>query len=137
MTGKIYWFYSSENLSPLVTPAFLETQRAQLLPGQFSREHQNQWVDAADSLVVAVDVDWAMDQGWTEQVVGEPGVRYVMFVDLGAVHDPTVIAVAHQDEDAIAYIDRLVTFQGTREAPVVLAVVESRFGRSRRPSRRT
>ena len=38
-----------------------------------------------------------MGHGWTEQVEGRPGVSYHCFVDLGAVHDPTVIAVGHTE----------------------------------------
>jgi hypothetical protein len=52
-----------------------------------------------------------------EPMRGEANRPYVMFVDLGAVHDPTVIAIGHRQGDAI-YIDRLVTFQGSREEPV-------------------
>jgi hypothetical protein len=39
------------------------------------------------------------------------------------VHDPTVIAVGHR-EDGLICIDRIITFQGSREAPVQLADVE-------------
>jgi hypothetical protein len=61
--------------------------------------------------------------GWTEQPEGRPGVDYHGFVDLGAVHDPTVIAVGHTEGD-VAFIDRLVTYQGSREEPLQLATVE-------------
>src|SRR5205814_839243 len=69
------------------------------------------------------EVDSAMSHGWTEQVEGRPGHDYHCFVDLGAVHDPTVICVGHTDGD-VAFIDRLVTYQGSREEPVQLATVE-------------
>jgi hypothetical protein len=95
-----------------VTAKFLERQRRILLPGQFAREHQNSWVDAADSFTTAAEVDAAMGQGWTERLSGEPGCRYVAFVDVGAIHDPTVIAVGHES-DGNAHIDRLLTFQGS------------------------
>jgi len=120
---SVSWWWTGENLSPLVTDAFLERQRRILLPGQFAREHQNQWVDAADSFTQAREVDRAMDHGWTERTEGEPGREYVAFVDLGAVRDPSVIAVGHADGDR-AYIDRILTFQGSREAPVQLSTVE-------------
>jgi hypothetical protein len=51
-------------------------------------------------------------------------VQYVAYVDLGAVHDPTVIAVGHE-EAGVVYVDRLLTYQGSREHPVQLSVVET------------
>src|SRR5207253_2725954 len=103
---------------------FLERQRRILLPGQYAREHQNAWVDAADSFATAAEVDAAMAHGWTEQLEGRPGCDYHGFVDLGAVHDPSVIAVGHLESE-VAFIDVLRTFQGSREQPVQLADVEA------------
>ena len=119
----VSWWHSSENLSPKVTARFLERQRRILLPAQFAREHQNSWVDQADSFTGAAEVDAAMGRGWTEQLEGQPGVRHVAFVDLGVVHDPSVICVGHL-EDGVAYVDRLLTFQGSREEPVQIATIE-------------
>lgn len=122
-TGGVFWWWSGENRSPKVTANFLERQRRILLPGQYAREHRNEWVDAADALTSAADVDAAMGHGWTEQVQGKPHAEYAMFVDLGAVHDPSVIALGHAEGD-LTYIDRLLTFQGSREEPVQLAEVD-------------
>src|SRR5712691_2190109 len=119
----VFWWHSSENLSPKVTPAFIERQRRILMPAQFAREHQNSWVDQADGFTSAAEVDAAMSHGWTDQVEGRAGVDYHCFVDLGAVHDPTVIAVGHVEAE-VAFIDRIVTYQGSREEPVQLATVE-------------
>src|SRR2546425_2495404 len=119
----VLWWHSSENLSPKVTKAFLERQRRILLPAQFAREHQNAWVDAADSFTTAAAVDAAMGTGWTDQLdAGAPG-EYHAFVDLGAIHDPTVICLGHL-EDGVVFVDRLITYQGSRERPVQLATVE-------------
>jgi hypothetical protein len=46
---SIFWWYSTENLSPLVTAEFLARQRRLLLPAQYAREHENRWVDQADA----------------------------------------------------------------------------------------
>jgi hypothetical protein len=124
VSASVFWWYSAENLSPRITPAFLERQRRVLLPGQYAREHQNTWVDAADSFTIAADVDAAMGHGWTEQVAGAPGRAYQSYVDIGTVHDPTVIAIGHEGKDRV-YIDSLTTFQGSHEAPVQLATVEA------------
>ncbi len=44
--------------------------------------------------------------------------------DLGAIHDPTVLGRGHRGADGRIYVDRLVTLQGSREAPVQMAAVE-------------
>src|SRR5262245_66275150 len=38
---SVFWYYSSENQSPLVTPEFLARQRRLLMPAQYAREHEN------------------------------------------------------------------------------------------------
>jgi hypothetical protein len=120
---SVFWWWSADNSSPRVTAKFLERQRRILLPGQFAREHQNTWVDAADAFTGSAEVDAAMSQNWVEQTEGQPGCRYVGFVDLGAVHDPTVIAIGHA-QDGRTHIDVLKTFQGSRQEPVQLSAVE-------------
>jgi hypothetical protein len=69
-----YWYYRATNDSPKVTAAFLAAQRKLLLPQQFAREHENQWVDGADALTTASDVDAAMDTGWTMRLRGDPAI---------------------------------------------------------------
>jgi hypothetical protein len=124
MSGSVFWWHSSANLSPRITTAFLERQRRLLLPGQYAREHQNQWVDGADAFASAADVDAAMAHGWAARLVAEPGWRCEAFVDIGTVHDPTVVGVGHEEDDVV-YIDALTTLQGSRDAPVQLAAVEA------------
>jgi hypothetical protein len=119
----IYWWWHSENRSPKVTKAFLDRQRRILMPAQFAREHQNQWVDAADSFTSAAEVDAAMAHGWMQRPVGEAGRTYEGFVDLGVVNDPTVLALGHV-EGTVVFIDVLRTFEGSRAKPVQLADVE-------------
>jgi hypothetical protein len=120
----VYWYWHGENRSPRVTKDFLARQKRILMPAQYAREHQNVWVDGADAFASSEDVDAAMGQGWTEQHRGEPGKNYESYVDIGTVHDPTVIGIGHP-EGAVVYIDRLVTLQGSRERPVAMAAIEA------------
>jgi hypothetical protein len=120
----VFWYHADANQSPRVTPAFIERQRRLLPRGQFEREHRNQWVDAADAFTTAQEVTDAMDGSWAESPGPEPGAEYVMAVDLGLVHDPSVVGVGHQ-EAALICVDRLVTFQGSREEPASLAAVDA------------
>ncbi len=119
-----FWAWHGTNRSPRVTATFLEQQRRILMPAQFAREHQNLWVDAADGFCTAAQVDAAMGHRWAQREVGEAGHVYHLFVDIGTVHDPSVIAVGHE-EGGIVFIDKLSTFQGSRESPVQLAAVEA------------
>jgi hypothetical protein len=120
---SVFWFHTTENLSPLVTAEYLAREKRLLLPIQFAREHLNEWVSAADGYASTVEVDDAMDGSWVETPRAEPGRRYRMAVDIGLLSDPTVIGCGSNQEGLVC-IDRLVTLQGSREAPVQLATVK-------------
>jgi hypothetical protein len=122
-TDVLFW-HSPNNDSPLVTTSFLKRQHRILSASQYAREHQNQWIDAADSFCAAEDVDFAMSRGWREQHAGAPDGSYQAAVDLGLVSDPTVIGVSHRDTDGVVYLDCLLTFHGSRRRPVDLGSVE-------------
>jgi hypothetical protein len=118
----IFWYYASVNQSPRVTKQFLARQRALLTPGQYAREHENAWVDSADSYTTQADVDAAMARHPGEPPRGLPGLGYGITVDLGLVADVTVIAVGHlYGPDLI--VDRLVTMQGSKKQPVKISDV--------------
>jgi len=121
---SVYWYWTSENLSPKVTAKFLERQRRILVPAEWARNHANAWVDAADSFTTSEQVDRAMGQGWLEQHEGRAVVQHHAFVDIGLVHDPSVICVAHA-EDGLIYVDVLQTYQGSRAQPVRIATLEA------------
>ena len=94
---RYYWRCSAENGSPRVTEAFLKRQRRLLMPTQFAREHEDQWVDQADSFCTQTDVDAAMSL----PIEPSPGVCGVIAVDIGSVHDPSVVGVGHRREDGL------------------------------------
>lgn len=124
----VLWWYARENLSPRVSPDFLARQQRILLPTAFAREHENRWIEASDSYTTAAEVDDAMDGAWVESLAGDPAHEHVIAVDLGLVHDPSVVGVGHVETvegAALVCIDRLVTFQGSREEPVQLEAVEA------------
>jgi hypothetical protein len=125
----VYWYYQTKNQSPRVTEAFLAKQRRLLLPGQFRREHENSWTDAADSFVTAADVDWAMAQYALHPARATEGVGYMHAVDLGAVHDPTVIGCGYVNAQGQIAVHRVETFQGSKAAPVLVAVIEAALQR--------
>lgn len=119
----VFWFWTSENLSPKISQEFLDQRRRVMLPVAFAREHLNQWVDGADGFTSTAVVDQAMGHRYTQQERGTAGVCYVCFVDLGVLGDPSVIAIGHE-EDGLVYLDRLDTFQPALDQPVQLSAVE-------------
>src|SRR5262249_55412948 len=95
------WWHSTANRSPLVTASFLERMRRLLLPATYLREHGNTWTDGADAFVGVEDVDAAMAHGWVVQHTGTPAGSCVAYLDVGLVHDPSVIAVGHREADGV------------------------------------
>ena len=127
----VYYYHTTENPSPLVTEEFLADQRRLMHPIRFAREHLNTWTSGADSFLSYELLEAAYAEGWRKQHGGQDGATYHAFVDLGLVHDATVIAVAHRRdregaELSSVALDSLTTFRGSRSQPVrVQAVVEA------------
>ena len=121
---SIHLDYRTENLSPLVTPAYLERERAILPAHVYAREHLNLWGEGSD--VYCTDDDWkrAIDAGDPRRD-SDPGPCF-MYVDLGWVHDPTALAIAKRENDKIKVI-HLETWKGSQSQPVQFASVENRI----------
>jgi len=116
--------YHSENLSLLITDAFLETQRAVLPPNIYAMEHLNTWSEGSD--IFAAEQDWqrAIDEGNPLRDT-DPGPSYI-FVDLGWAHDETVICAGRKRDDKID-IMAIEVFRGTQAHNVVFSAVEQRI----------
>ncbi len=112
-TPEVCWFHTSENGSPRVTPAFLERQRRLLLPAQYAREHENQWVDAADSFTDQSSVDVAMAGPLDPAPPAAPASWRSTWP---LVHDPSVVGVGHRRDDGTIVVDHLRTLQGSKSS---------------------
>jgi hypothetical protein len=107
--------------SPWMDADRLAEQRARLLPSVYARLFENRWVASEDRLaspdelrecvVLPGDLDC------------DPRFKYLITLDLGLKRDRTAAAVAHR-EDRRVVLDRIATWQGTRENPVEIAEVE-------------
>src|SRR2546427_1947464 len=64
------------------------------------------------------------NDGGTVLLPGATAVEYHAFLDIGLVHDPSVLCVAHS-EDGLVYVDQLLTFQGSRATPVRISTLEA------------
>jgi hypothetical protein len=91
----------------------------------------NEWTAAEDRVATADDVQAALTLDGP--LPPQPGVGYLIALDLGLKNDRTVAVVCHAvvtlDEDerpqgARIVLDRIETWQGTRDRPVDLGAVE-------------
>jgi hypothetical protein len=119
-----YYFTSrqSSELAPWLSAKDLEEQRATLHPADFARFWECRWTEPKGSWITAEMYDAAVT-GQEVQGLLAPAHVSVGFVDVGLVHDPTAIAVAHRDGERII-VDTLRTLQGSRSEPVELEVLE-------------
>jgi phage terminase large subunit-like protein len=117
--------------APWIAVDRLAEQARRLTPQLFKRLFMNEWVAAEDRVASADDVHAALTLDGP--LPPEPGLRYVVALDLGLKKDRTVAAVCHAlpiyDEDertlgARIVLDRMEVWQGSRERPVELALVE-------------
>lgn len=114
---------------PWISAADLAVQRAELPEWEYERLHHNVWASPPDRLVMADDLRACVSGGdWPREPA--QGVRYVISVDVGLVHDRTAVAVLHQEvrereSGKRTVLDRLDVFQGTRDEPVRLGDVEA------------
>jgi hypothetical protein len=113
--------YETENKSPKITEAYLERQR-QVLPAHvFAREHMNLWGEGSEA--------FATEQDWQRAISeGDPRRRSdagpcKAFLDLGWVHDESVLTVAKENEDGKTEVIALEVWQGSQREPVNFAAI--------------
>lgn len=125
-TDDVHYFWTPQNLSPLVTERYLEQQKRMMHPIRYAREHMNTWSEGADAFLSHDLLETAYAEGWRQQREAVPDAKHYAFVDLGLVHDATVIAVTHRRDDGTVVLDTLKTFRGSRSRPVrVQSVVDA------------
>lgn len=108
---------------PWIAAADLDDQRAELPQWEYERLHLNRWV-ASDDRLTSLDALRACVtlDGPREHVVGR---RYAMGLDLGLKNDRTVVTVCSADTTCRPSLDRIGVWQGSRDRPVSLDVVEA------------
>ncbi|MDQ3671488.1 MAG: terminase large subunit [Actinomycetota bacterium] len=109
----------------------LGEQRRRLLESSYRRLFENEWVTSEDRLASEDDLRACVTlEG---PLAPEPGMRYVIGLDLGLKSDRTVAAVCHavrttnidgQTTATKVVLDRMQVWAGTRDNPVQLAAVE-------------
>ena len=89
---------------------------------EFARLHLNQWTAADDQLTTLDDIRSCVTLDGPQ--LPQPGVKYVVGLDIGLKHDRTVATVCHLEDKSVV-VDRQETWQGTRQNPVRLEHVEA------------
>jgi hypothetical protein len=104
-------------------PVKLEEQQKRLPPSSFRRLHLNQWASAEDRLVDPDDLQACVTlEG---PVAPEPGLKYVVGLDIGLRNDATVAAVLHKDRDGRLVLDRMEVWAPVKGQTVELSTVEA------------
>jgi hypothetical protein len=118
-----YYFHTREDstLAPWLSPEDVEEQRATLHPSDFARFWECRWQEPRGSWITKEMYDKAERGREAHRATSD--ARHVGFVDVGLVHDPTVVAVAHLDGERVV-LDTLRTFQGSKGNPVDIEAVE-------------
>lgn len=118
-----YFFASREGseLAPWLSQSDMDEQRATLHPSDYARFWECRWTEPQGSWITREMFDRAVIG--QESHHGDGHSRYFGGVDVGLVHDPTVIAVVHADGDRTV-LDTLVTLQGSPSDNVRLEVIE-------------
>jgi hypothetical protein len=122
-SSPAYYFHTREgaDLAPWLSKRDMEEQRATLHPVDFARLWDCRWTEAAGS--------WITREMYDACVTGQQAHRAALgqvsvgFVDVGLIHDPTAICVAHRVDESMV-VDGIWTLQGSRSAPVELEVLE-------------
>lgn len=111
--------------APWADVAEIEAERRNLPESTFRRLFLAEWVEGEDRLVRHDDLDAAMAHDGA--LAPQPGVAYVITLDVGLVNDRTVVAVGHAEgppNDRRVVVDRLRVWAGTHRKPVDLSDVE-------------
>jgi hypothetical protein len=130
MTSRGWRLHEVPGPAPWVDPVQLEDQR-QLLPAyRYQRLFENQWTAGNESFTTLEDVRACIRHAGPLQPVAR--TEYVIGVDLGWVHDPSVAVVAHlepnEERGAGApdvVWDRHEIWAGTHDNPVPFDQVET------------
>jgi len=107
---------------PWINEQDLEEQKTVLPEWEYNRLHLNQWTASEDRLTTVDDIRECVTLDGPQ--LPQPGIKYVIGLDIGLKHDRTVATVCHM-EDKTVVVDRQETWQGTRDNPVRLEDVEA------------
>ena len=126
LDDPLWRVHEVEGPPPWLDPARLAAEKRRLPESSYLRLFENQWTSGTDRL--AAEEDIAACVVLDGPLAPQPGVRYVIGLDIGLRHDATVAAVCHAERMGGEYprvvLDRMERWQGSRLRPVRLGTVE-------------
>jgi hypothetical protein len=128
-TSELWRVSERRGPSPWMSGDRLAEQRARLPHSIFQQLFENEWIASEGSFLdpAVVDAAFTLEGPRMDRTLltGHeiPG-PFVAALDLGVVHDRTVLSIGHRVGDRVL-LDRQQTWQGSRRAPVDFAEVEA------------
>jgi phage terminase large subunit-like protein len=117
--------YETENLSPLISQDYLDAERMILPAHVYAREHENLWGEGTEAVCSEADWKRAIADGDPRRI-DDPGPCHA-FLDLGWVHDESVLCIMRKLEIGKHGVLAMETWQGSHSAPVEFTAVQSRL----------
>ncbi len=115
---------------PWLDPTELESLKWHLRPSEYERLVLNLWSEDEERAVSEEDWEYAAKD--YVSLLPQPGVRYVITVDIGILNDASVMVVSHKEPiDPMqklgpqrVVIDHVERWKGSKKAPVQVSNVE-------------
>jgi len=117
-----YLFSADGVIASWITEEWVEQMRALLPAAAFERLIGNVWTTGAGDFVTSEQWLRCVDERLTPTAGGDSR-RYWGGLDLGLTKDRTAFAIVHRDGEHVV-LDSLDVWQGTRQEPVSITVVE-------------
>jgi hypothetical protein len=117
-----YLFSAPGVIASWITPSWVEQMRALLPSAAFDRLIGNVWTTGAGDFVTQQQWRACVDERLTPTRTG--GGRRFGALDLGLVKDRTAISVLHWEDDLLV-LDQLDVWEGSRDEPVSIRVIEN------------
>jgi len=121
---KMYFHWSHKPEVSWINSEFIEERRRELPPAVFQRFWENRWVGGENSFFTRQDVMQCRDEFMKPRFEGEDGNQYFYGCDLGLVKDRTASVILHRDKSGMVVVDKISTWQGSRNDPVKIADIE-------------
>ncbi len=124
--ASLHWrFFSVPGPLPWLTSTDIAVLRENAeTDSEFDRLHLNRWTTSEDRLATRDDLTACTVL--PGPLPPQPGITYLVALDVGVVNDRTVLAVMHAEDGPAGrtvVLDRIDRWQGTRSAPVDLGDV--------------
>lgn len=124
--NELWRLHEVQGPAPWADPRKLQEQRERLPESSYRRLFLNEWTEGEERLVSMDDVRQCMILSGPQPL--DRDLEYVIGLDIGLKHDPTVACIAHNevvDNRQCVVVDQMEVWQGSLDKPLVLGVVEN------------